>query len=238
MQITFSFLFTISIQLIAISQQPNYLTIDYVMGNFEPSTHPDFVKINPEFTNKTNIYLRTEVYHAFLKMYADAAQKGVYLKIISATRNFNYQKRIWDTKFKNTKIKDVNQKVKSILLFSAMPGSSRHHWGTDVDLFSLDKFSYEKGNGKKIYEWLQNNAHKYGFYQPYSAGRTSGYQEEKWHWTYRPTSSLITNFVRSNFKNESIAGFSGAETAVSIDILNNYMLGINPECLVIKNPMY
>jgi zinc D-Ala-D-Ala carboxypeptidase len=237
MKITYTFLLVIVCSRL-LAQQPNYLNIDYIMGKFEPSTHPDFVKINPEFTNKTNIFLRTEVYNAFLKMYSDAAQKGVYLKIISATRNFDYQKRIWEVKFKKNRIKKVDQKVKDILLFSAMPGSSRHHWGTDVDLFSLDNFSYEKGNGKKIYDWLQKNASKYGFYQPYSAGRNNGYQEEKWHWTYAPTSSLITNYLKTNFKNETIKGFSGAETAVSLDILNNYMLGINPECLEIYKPLY
>jgi len=51
-----------------------------------------------------------------------------------------------------------------------MPGTSRHHWGTDVDLFSLDNKFFESGDGKIWYSWMVQNAAKYGFCQPYTAG--------------------------------------------------------------------
>ncbi len=37
-----------------------------------------------------------------------------------------------------------------------------------------------------IYKWLVKYAGKYGFGQPYTSGRDSGYNEEKWHWSYLP----------------------------------------------------
>jgi len=52
-----------------------------------------------------------------------------------------------------------------------MPGTSRHHWGSDVDLYSLEDIDFLKGNGKIIYQWLTDNAASYGFCQPYTAGR-------------------------------------------------------------------
>jgi zinc D-Ala-D-Ala carboxypeptidase len=222
-----SFVFTYD----SYGQSLSFLDMNYALGKFNPDKHPDFIKIDSQYTNKSNIYLRKEVYLAFLKMYNAALKDGYKLIIISAARNFEYQKRIWDGKWKKEKSKKAKDKVLNILKYSAMPCSSRHHWGTDFDINTLEASAFENGKNKKIYDWMVANAHKYGFYQPYTKGRKSGYNEEKWHWTYLPTSKMILNYMKLNFNNNMITGFKGAETAVEIDILNNYILGINPECL-------
>ena len=65
------------------------------------------------------------------------------------------------------------------MLWSALPGASRHHWGTDFDVYDKAKI---ESTGKKLelipeeYEdngpcallsqWLFNNAEKFGFYFP------------------------------------------------------------------------
>ena len=149
-----------------------------------------------------------------------------------ATRNFNYQKGIWEKKWADLskKITHPTARAKNILQFSAMPGSSRHHWGTDIDFDNLSNDYFEKGAGKKIFDWMKKNAPLYGFCQPYTAGRPAGYNEEKWHWTYTPLSKELTEFAQKNLKNEQITGFNGAETAVKIDIVKNYVLGINRNC--------
>lgn len=206
------------------------VTADYLMGKFDPAKHADFCKIGVKYATKPDMYLRKETYEAFVKM-AEAAQKdGVKLNILSATRNFEYQKRIWDIKFERLKDKTAWSRVKKILQYSAMPGSSRHHWGTDIDLNNLENAHFEKGEGKKIYEWLSKNAASYGFCQPYTAGRATGYKEEKWHWSYTPLSKDFTAIAGKYLKNDMIIGFKGAETASQIDIVNNYILGINKEC--------
>lgn len=64
------------------------------MGQFDPKSHPDFIRIEPQFTSKQNSYLRKECYEAFKRMHAAAAADGVNLLIVSATRNFQYQKGI------------------------------------------------------------------------------------------------------------------------------------------------
>ena len=111
-----------------------------------------------------------------------------------------------------------------------MPGSSRHHWGTDVDLNSFDNSWFEAGPGLNIYNWLSKHAREYGFCQPYSAGRPAGYLEERWHWSYMPVSQKLTSLAKKELKNEMIKGFLGSETAVMIDVVKNYVLGINEEC--------
>ena len=121
-----------------------------------------------------------------------------------------------------------------ILEYSSMPGSSRHHWGTDIDLNNLNDRHFLSGEGKKVYEWLRAHAHEYGYCQPYSpkgADRPDGYNEEKWHWSYMPVSKKLTLLAKEELKNEMIQGFKGSETAKSIGIVKKYVLGINQECL-------
>lgn len=209
--------------------------INYLMGNFEPAAEPDFVVIDKAYTNKDRIYLRKETYAAFKKMYAAALKATrVKLTIISGTRNFSYQKRIWERKWKeNESIADHNARSLEILKYSAMPGASRHHWGSDIDLVTLKNSYFSSGKGKEIYEWLKENASTYGFCQPYTAlsdpSRT-GYQEEKWHWSYMPLSQDHTARAGTLIANTMIKGFSGSETATQIDIVNKYILGVNSQC--------
>jgi zinc D-Ala-D-Ala carboxypeptidase len=210
---------------------PPPMSVNYIMGKFDPATHPDFVAVEKKHADKDGLFLRKETYEAYKKMRWAAQQDSVSLTIISATRNFEYQKGIWDTKWKALpKIKDATDRAKKILEYSAMPSCSRHHWGTDIDLNTVSSAFFNKAEGKKMYDWLTKNASKFGFCQPYTAGRKTGYKEEKWHWSYMPLSKDLTIFAEKNLKNEMIIGFSGAETAASLDIVKNYVLCINKGC--------
>jgi LAS superfamily LD-carboxypeptidase LdcB len=219
-------------------------SVAYLMGKFDPVKHPDFVKIAAQYTDKKEAFLRKETYEAFLKMAEAAAKDKVQLKILSATRNFDRQKKIWEDKWSGLlkvedgtnvakSIKDPKKRALKILNYSAMPGSSRHHWGTDLDFNYLSDDYFTHGQGKKIYAWLQENAATYGFCQPYSDkkdGRT-GYNEEKWHWSYMPLSAGFTAAAKAKMTSEMVVGgFKGSETAPDIDIVKNYVLGINPNC--------
>lgn len=220
------------------------ITEDYLMGKFVPTKHPDFVKIAAAYASTNNMLLRKEAYEAFLKMYAAAKKEGIELRIISATRPFAHQKRIWEAKWKGVRkvdgqdlsktIPDPAQRALKILEFSSMPGTSRHHWGTDIDLNDLNNVYFAKGKGKKIYDWLSQHAAEYGFCQPYSpkgAERPDGYNEEKWHWSYLPIAKQLTDQYRLRIQNKKIQGFAGAEAAEEIDVVKKYVLGINKECL-------
>lgn len=218
------------------------VSTDYLMGHFNPVEHSEFVEINTAYSSRSGLYLRKETYSAFRQMY-DAAQKdSISLIIRSATRNFEYQKGIWERKWNGqTKLSDgtdastidsEKERALRILLYSSMPGSSRHHWGTDIDLNSFDNTYFESGQGLDEYEWLITHGPKFGFCQPYtdkSDGRT-GYEEEKWHWTYTPLSSQFTALAAQHLDNEMITGFLGSQTSVDIDVVNNYVLGIDQAC--------
>lgn len=216
---------------------------DYLMGKFVPSKHEDFTTIKTTHASRGGMYLRKDTYEAFQQMYNAALKDGVYLKIISATRPFGHQKRIWEAKWQGKRkvsgrnlppvVKDPKKRAKLILMYSSMPGTSRHHWGTDIDLNDLNNPYFEKGVGLKIYNWLVEHAGDYGFCQVYSEmgdDRPNGYQEEKWHWSYVPVARQLTNQYQQKITNEDISGFLGSETAVTIDMVSNYVLGINPDC--------
>ena len=208
-----------------------YITKEYVLGKFDYTKDSSFVLIPAEATSKT-IYLRKEVWNGFNTMQIAATKDSVSFTIISGTRNFEHQKRIWNYKW-NEKYKNIppEKRALKILEYSSMPSTSRHHWGTDIDLNNLNNDYFSEGKGLKEYNWLVENASKFGFYQPYTTkenGRT-GYYEEKWHWSYLPLSSIYLNYYNQHITYKDITDFEGSAFAKEIDIIKNYVNGINPE---------
>ena len=224
-------------------KQDSTITIDYIMGKFEPRESLLFEQIESPYASRKGLYLRKETLKAFVAMWEAAKSDGITLTILSATRNFNYQKAIWEKKWGGSSmlsdgtlasiISDHEQRAIKILLYSSMPGTSRHHWGTDIDLNSFDNSWFETGQGLKIYSWLVDNGSNFGFCQVYTKKGTSrplGYEEEKWHWSYIPLAKKLTQYAKMHLDNSMISGFEGAKTASEIDIVNKYVLGINPNC--------
>lgn len=204
------------------------ITKDLVLGKFDYISDSTFIKVDAQHATKA-VYLKKEAYRAFLQMVDSANADGVELKIVSGTRNFNEQKVIWERKWRKYKQLEPNQRALKILEYSAMPSSSRHHWGTDIDLNSLNNSYFNSGKGLKEYEWLTDYANNFGYYQVYtdkSNGRT-GYNLEKWHWSYLPLASKYLEFYNANIKTEDISGFEGAELAESLLIIEAYVNGIS-----------
>lgn len=217
-------------------------TLNYVLGKVDYSKSSLFVQIPQEYANRTGMYLRKEVLDAFISMKNAAKADGVDLKILSAARNFNHQKRIWEAKWngqrlvdgKNLKTAIPNEadRAKEILKYSSMPGTSRHHWGTDIDINSLSPSYFGSGRGKKEYDWLRDNAHEFGFCQTYTekdAERPHGYEEEKWHWTYTPIAVPLLRFYDRNVNGNNINGFDGSD-ALPFSEIRKYVFGVSTEC--------
>lgn len=205
----------------------------YLLGQFDPLTHPDFEAVGKPYAKRPGMILRKETLAAFQKMHAAAQKDGIVLEIISSTRNFEQQKKIWEGKWTRfaKDAPDPEARALKILEYSSMPGSSRHHWGTDIDLNDLNNATFEAGGKyEKTYQWLVAHAHEYGFCQPYTAGRPHGYHEEKWHWTYTPLSKNLLQQYKENIQDVDIQGFKGAELATKIQIVRHYVLGINATC--------
>lgn len=215
----------------------------YLLGKFDPAQEEDFVEVSIKHANRQGLYLRKKTYAAFIRMNEDARQAGVNLIIVSATRNFYSQRSIWNGKWSGkTRVEGKNlaltisdrlERARIILKFSSMPGTSRHHWGTDIDLNALDNDYFETAEGKRVYEWLRENASIYGFcqtYTPKNSSRPSGYEEEKWHWSHIPLArSFLDQYVQHVHYND-LKGFLGWETAQVLNVIENYVQSIDMNC--------
>lgn len=223
--------------------QPTF-SADFLMGKFDPSEHPQMIEIDSKYADQKGRIMHKEAYAAFQDMHQAAQSDGIQLIIRSALRNFDYQKSIWERKWTGqtilsgninaTEINDPVERAREILKFSSMPGTSRHHWGTDIDMNSFNNTYFESGRGKKEFDWLQENAANFGFCRSYTEktdnGRTTGYEEEKWHWSYTPLSKIMLKDAQHLLKDSQISGFLGSETATKLSVVENYILGVNLEC--------
>ncbi|MFI5910930.1 DUF4157 domain-containing protein [Dactylosporangium sp. NPDC051541] len=92
-----------------------------------------------------------------------------------------------------------DQKQQEIMRTSSGPGISRHHWGTDVDLWSVSPGDFVAGASlADEYAWLAANAATYGFIQtftPMSTFMRLGYTEERWHWSYYPAAQALLEWA-------------------------------------------
>ncbi|WP_178988203.1 M15 family metallopeptidase [Winogradskyella schleiferi] len=207
----------------------------FVLGKFSYKDDTRFTKVKSVHSSKT-LYLDNEVYNAFTTMLEAANKADVSLKIVSGTRNFDEQKAIWERKWNAYSNLEPIARSKKILEFSSMPSTSRHHWGTDMDLNSLNNSYFSSGKGQQEYQWLTNNANKFGFYQAYTTkedGR-KGYDLEKWHWSYLPLASQYLKFYNYNISYTDINGFTGDTLVIPNKMITHYVNGLSKKVIDYK----
>jgi LAS superfamily LD-carboxypeptidase LdcB len=154
--------------------------------------------------------LHEHVIAPFLNLRRAAQADGIDLQPLSSFRDFGRQLQIWNGKFSGERtMYDASgakldagslsplERIHAILLWSALPGASRHHWGTDIDVIDRnavdampgDKLTRAKfapnGPFAGLNQWLEIHAARFGFYRPYR-GERSGVQPEPWHLSFAP----------------------------------------------------
>ena len=181
-------------------QTNHYITTNHIVGAREDHLYA--------LTNSVSIHLGMKKSYDAL---VNAAQKdGIKLVVASGFRSFERQLMIWNKKFsgeipiKNSNGETIStagltplELVNHILLYSALPGASRHHWGCDIDVYApnllpegyklqLEPSEYNEGGPlAKLSLWLKSNAYQFGFYFPY-ANFQGGVAAEPWHISYLP----------------------------------------------------
>ncbi len=138
-----------------------------------------------DITNISNTYayennrLRKIALDAYINMYNAAKDDGIKLIINSSYREYEKQESIYED-YKNWygEIKADKQ--------AARPGYSEHQTGLAIDVFTIDNQLAKTFKDSKGYEWLKNNAYKYGFIERYPENKEylTGYEFESWHWRY------------------------------------------------------
>ncbi len=117
-------------------------------------------------------------YEAFKKMWQVANKSGLHINVRSPYRSYDTQKSLYERYASVDGYDEADT-------YSARAGYSEHQTGLAVDVVAKDD---DLGNfeNTKEFEWIKNNAHKYGFIMRYPKGKEylTGYMYEPWHYRY------------------------------------------------------
>jgi LAS superfamily LD-carboxypeptidase LdcB len=154
-----------------------------------------------------------EMLSAVQSLQKRAKRDGIELRVASSFRDYALQEKIWNEKATGRRdLLDAGGKklefsrlspeeiLEAIMRWSALPGASRHHWGTDLDVYDLNtlpkgerlRFSPQEAEPGGIQahcaKWLGENLKSEGFFRPYATD-LGGVSPEWWHISYQPVAS-------------------------------------------------
>ena len=223
--------------LFATSQEIEY-SIDELMGKADIELYGE------------NINLREEAYDAFLKMRDAAAQEGIKIQVVSSYRSFDRQASIFEAKYERYTDLDGMQPlpaIDKIIEYSTIPGTSRHHWGTDLDIIDgsvpaegdvLVAEKFESGGPyERLKKWMDEHSEEYGFYLVYTnEPRRRGFKYEPWHYSYAPLSKPMLEIFRKKnilqlLEREDFLGVEHFTTGFIKTYITDNLLDINPDLL-------
>lgn len=232
------FLLSITFYTAFLFAQERPITVDFLTG-----------KKNEEVKQNT-LSLLPEVAIAFSKMQQAALRDGINIEIVSSYRSFERQQLIFNRKYQKYRLQGLDSVniLKKIIEYSTIPGTSRHHWGTDFDIIQkvkntpknlllAENYENEGGAFCEMKEWMDKHANAYGFYLVYTntANRT-GFKYEPWHYSYAPISkNLLAQFLNKHQQNEIYTTIKKAGIPVTYQFFNDYIKthikGVHPELL-------
>ena len=183
------------------------------------------------------------------KMQKEAAGHGIKIEVVSAYRSFQRQKEIFEGKYRKYTQEGASplEALQKIIEYSTIPGTSRHHWGTDLDLIDggipkpknvliADHF---QGTGPfcKMKEWMNEHAASFGFLEVYTDDpQRKGFHYEPWHFSYAPVSiPMLQAFKKLDVKKilseEKVLGSAHFSEEFIQKYRNENILDINPKLL-------
>ena len=193
---------------------------------------------------------------SLLAMRDAAKQAGIDLQLRSGFRDLPTQLSIWNAKWRGKRpllsragspldrgqLSDADA-VDAILNWSSVPGGSRHHWGTDVDVidraavpngYQVQLISSEyahDGVFAKLNAWLDEHLARFGFFRPYRTDR-GGYCPEPWHISYAPVAQPALEALSLASLRRTLADSDMEGKALVLDrlpeIYTRYLLNIDP----------
>ena len=195
------------------------------------------------------INLREDAYLAFLDMREAARGDGIEIQIVSSFRSFARQKVIFERKFQRFTEDGLSPlaAIDKIIEYSTIPGTSRHHWGTEIDIIDgnvksegdvlvPEKFQ-DGGPFAKLKEWMDAYATSFDFHLVYTdtPGRR-GFKYEPWHYSFAPLSiPMLTQFRKKNIMEllleEDFEGIEHFTTGFMKTYIQDNILDINPALL-------
>ena len=193
--------------------------------------------------------MHREASEALSKMKRAAAKANIEIEVVSAYRSFQRQKEIFEGKYDRFTKQGLSpaDAIEKIIEYSTIPGTSRHHWGTDLDLIqanaprpaSVLQAKHFHGNGPfcKFKAWMDEHAAEFGFYETYTDNALrKGFAYEPWHFSYAPVSiPMLQAYKKLDLKQlvleEKILGAEHFSEAFIERYRANNILDINPKLL-------
>lgn len=159
----------------------NYLTEDYVPENLQT--------VDKKYSSKA-LQLVDYAKEAFEELSEAASKENYTVLAMSSYRSYQYQYNLYN-RYVNT------DGIEAADTYSARPGYSEHQTGLAVDVYNgkEDFTNFEK---TKEYNWMQDNAYKFGFILRFPKDKVleTGYQYESWH--YRYVGKEIAKYIHDN----------------------------------------
>jgi LAS superfamily LD-carboxypeptidase LdcB len=196
------------------------------------------------------VQLRKQAYEAYIRMKRAAYSAGFGIKMISSYRSYDHQTRIWEGKYiRYTESEGMtpDKAIEKIVEYSTIPGTSRHHWGTEIDIIDgypkssgdvLVAKKFEAGGPFEAFKkWLDKNANSFGFYLVYTNDPDRrGFKHEPWHYSYAPLSvPMLKQFRKTNIlkvlSQESFEGADQFSPRFLKSYIHDHILDINPTLL-------
>jgi LAS superfamily LD-carboxypeptidase LdcB len=191
------------------------------------------------------ILLEKETYKSFSKMQSAAFKDGIHLQIVSGYRSFLQQKRIWESKYNQLlNTHPSSEVILEIITYSSIPGTSRHHWGTDIDIIDqsvqlpkgdvlIEKHYHGTGVFSNLKIWMERYGSDFGFELVYTDDTTrTGFLYEPWHYSFSPSSKdFLSVQMKESFQKSweklSFDGKSKMTPEFIESYFQKYALGIN-----------
>ena len=162
---------------------------------------------SPTLVEKDGYRLRPEAAQAFDAMKIAALKDGIDIKVVSSYRDYAHQNRIWERKYLRFRESGLTpmEAIEKIIEYSTIPGTSRHHWATDLDLIDGtpkvdgDVLVPSKFHGTgpfcKFKDWMDIHANTFGFQLVYTDEiNRKGFKYEPWHYSY---ASLSKSYLQT-----------------------------------------
>ncbi len=224
----------------------------FVLTNKEYSLNELIGKGAPTFYGD-GYQLQKEVYASFLEMQKAALKDGIKIEVVSSYRSYEHQKRIWTRKY-NRFIADSlspENSINKIIEYSTIPGTSRHHWGTDIDIIDANvnrpesvlqaKHFEKEGVFVNLKKWMDTHANEFGFYLVYTDNENrKGFKYEPWHYSYNPISvDMLKQYqkidIQELLKKDELVGSDFFTDKFISDYINHNILDINPVLISVKD---
>ena len=221
------------------------LLSSFVLGQKEFTQNELIGKGNPTFYGD-GYQLQKEVNEAFVLMKSAALKEGIKIEVVSSYRSYEHQKRIWTRKYSRFRKDGLSEEkaIRKIIEYSTIPGTSRHHWGTDIDIIDgntprpksvLQAKHFEKeGAFMDFKKWMDAHANDFGFYLVYTKDENrKGFKYEPWHYSYKPISKeMLQQYqkidIQELLKKDSLVGSDFFTDKFISDYINQNILDINP----------